>query len=390
MARLVVAVAAAAMVLGGCTAASEFEGGMLALVDESGDVAIITETGEAVAQVTDLSGAAVAFQPVWSGADHVVFVERAGVVGDLVVAASSGEEQRRASFATAPFYAFPRPGTDGEGEILLLRNSLGGDGLAAELVLSDASVTNVGGGAPFYVTWTKEGSLVGHVGTDVLGELYPEVRRHDAMPGAFGPPAAWGDAVVYIRAAGSSSYLSVLRGEQSEDVASVSGPANLVVGGDRVALRPVATEPTVGGIEVRAQRLPSIPANTLVVVGLEDGTATTVAAGDIVSFFWDPTATRLLYLEIVDAAVGEVAWHVWEGGTTTDFATFTVDPEWWIGFTPFFDQYAQSMTLWAPDGSAFAYPARDGEDSAVWVQWLDAEAPVRVASGSWVAWGPAG
>lgn len=389
MARLVLAVAAAALVLGGCAAASDGERGLLALVDASGDVAIVTEAGDPFAQITDLPGAAVAFQPIWSGADHVVFVERTGEVGDLVVASSTGEENLRASFATAPFYAFPRPGTGGEGEILSLRNSIGGDGLAAELVHPDASITSVGDGAPFYVTWTEEGSLVGHVGTDVLGELYPQVRQHDAMPGAFGPPAAWGDAVVYIRSAGSSSYLSVLRGEQIDDVASVSGPASFVVGGDRVAIRPVATETPPGGIEVRAQRLPSIPDGTLMVVGLEDGTATTVDTGVIAAFFWDPSASRLLYLEIVDVAAGEVAWHVWEDGATTDFATFALDPEWWISFIPFFDQYAQSMTPWAPDGSAFAYPGRDGDEPAVWVQRLDADTPTRIASGSWVAWGPA-
>lgn len=389
MARLVLAVAAAAIALGGCSAASGTEGGLLALVDAAGNVAVITETGEPVAQITELPEATVAFQPVWSGTEHLVFVERTGPIGDLVVATPSGEEQRRASFATAPFFAYPRPGSGGEGEILSLRNSLEGDGLAAELVHADASVTSVGGGAPFYVTWTDDGSLVGHVGSDVLGELYPQAGNHDAMPGAFGPPAAWRDAVVYIRSAGSSSYLSVLRGEQIEDVALVSGPANFVVGGDRVAIRPVATEAPAGGIEVRAQRLPSIAANTLAVVGLDDGTATTVATGTVATFFWDPTGSRLLYLEIVDLAAGEVAWRVWEDGVTTEFAGFGLDPEWWITFAPFFDQYAQSMTLWAPDGSAFAYPGADGGEPAIWVQRLDADAPVRVASGSWVAWGPA-
>lgn len=387
MARPVLAAVAAAMVLAGCTADSEAQGGLLALVDASGDVAVITESGEPVAQVTTLPDAAVAFQPVWSGSGHLVFIERTGVSGDLVVASPSGEEQRRASFATAPFYAFPRPGTGGEGEILSLRNSLEG-GLAAEIVHPDASITSVGGGAPYYVTWTDDGSLVGHVGNEVLGEVYPNVRQPAASPGPFGAPAAWRDSIVYVRSAGASSYVSVLSGEQIRDLSTVSGPAHLVVGGDRVAVRPVPTETPAGGIEVLAQRLPGVPANTLTVLGLEDGTATTVAVGDIAAFFWDPSATRLLYLEIVDAPAGELAWHVWEDGATSDFATFTLDPEWWISFAQFFDQYAQSMTLWSPDGSAFAYPGRDGEDPAVWVQRLDADEPVRVGSGSWVSWGP--
>ena len=53
---------------------------------------------------------------------------------------------------------------------------------------------------------------------------------------------------------------------------------------------------------------------------------------------------------------------------------------------PFFDQYAQSMTLWSPDGSAFAFPGVvDGEDG-IWVQELAGADPRRIAGGSWVAW----
>jgi Tol biopolymer transport system component len=53
---------------------------------------------------------------------------------------------------------------------------------------------------------------------------------------------------------------------------------------------------------------------------------------------------------------------------------------------PFFDQYAQSMTLWSPDGTAFAFPAAVNGEAGIWRQDLSGGDPIRVAGGSWVAW----
>jgi len=86
----------------------------------------------------------------------------------------------------------------------------------------------------------------------------------------------------------------------------------------------------------------------------------------------------------------DLAWRVWEDGAVSEYASFTPDPQWFARFVPFFDQYAQSMTLWSPEGDAFAFPGAIGGETGVWVQYLDQEVPVRVSSGSWVAWGPAG
>jgi Tol biopolymer transport system component len=53
---------------------------------------------------------------------------------------------------------------------------------------------------------------------------------------------------------------------------------------------------------------------------------------------------------------------------------------------PFFDQYAQSMTLWSPDGEAFAYPAMTGGIPGIWIQDIDGTDPIRLTDGSWVSW----
>ena len=61
-----------------------------------------------------------------------------------------------------------------------------------------------------------------------------------------------------------------------------------------------------------------------------------------------------------------------------------------LEYLRFFDQYAQSMTLWAPDSSAFTYAgvSESGEDG-IWVQSLaEGAAAVRVAPGVMATWSP--
>jgi TolB protein len=53
---------------------------------------------------------------------------------------------------------------------------------------------------------------------------------------------------------------------------------------------------------------------------------------------------------------------------------------------PFFPQYAQSVSFWAPDSSAFAYAGAVGDEPGIWIQDLEGDAPTKVSDGTWVAW----
>jgi TolB protein len=58
-------------------------------------------------------------------------------------------------------------------------------------------------------------------------------------------------------------------------------------------------------------------------------------------------------------------------------------------YLPFFAQYTQSVTGWAPDSTAFAFAGGIDGVRGVWVQLLDeAVRPHRVALGDFVTWGP--
>jgi len=377
------------MVAAACQGQTERDGSLLAVVDDAGDLVLFAGDGELVRQVTELNGQAAVFQPIWSGPESVVYVEQHTFSGDLVVTDTESNELRRVEFITAPFYVYPDPDGGDGADIVTLRNHVEG-GLAAEVIHEDRTVTALEGSFPYYFTWTADQRVVAHSGAVSLGEAYPDRLLLADSVGTFAAPGSRGNEIIFVRSTGSTSLLTVLSDGELRDLASVRGPANLVVGADRVAVRSLRTDPGGGSVEARAQTIQAIPPDALAVVGLDDAEVEIVATGGVLGFFWDPFGARLLYLVVEDADQGQLRWRVWDDGASNDYGSFGPDPSWFTSFAPFFDQYAQSMTLWAPDGTAFAYPGTVDGESGIWVQRLGEAEPQRISSGSWVAWGPGG
>ena len=124
----------------------------------------------------------------------------------------------------------------------------------------------------------------------------------------------------------------------------------------------------------------------------ETGAVERVATGLVPAFFWSPDGTRLLHL-VLETAPGSVwfRWGVWDGESSFTTARFFPSEVFVRDYLQFFEQYAQSMTPWAPDGSAFTY-AGTGESGAsgVWIQPARAGIePVLVTDGVFAAWSPA-
>jgi Tol biopolymer transport system component len=130
----------------------------------------------------------------------------------------------------------------------------------------------------------------------------------------------------------------------------------------------------------------------LSVIDVATGETVEITGSAIASFFWSPDGERLLYLD-PESRDGEQLWFrwgVWDG--TSSFLTPRFVPSELIavGYLQFFEQYAQSMSLWSPDSSAFAYPGmnEDGEEG-IWIQSARPDrAAVLVADGDFVAWSP--
>jgi len=81
-----------------------------------------------------------------------------------------------------------------------------------------------------------------------------------------------------------------------------------------------------------------------------------------------------------EQGIRPTVWAV--DGTTTDYAEFLPSVVLVRDMFPFFPQYAQSMSYWSPDSTAFVYAADDG----IRVQELNRATPSRISDGSWVAW----
>ena len=81
---------------------------------------------------------------------------------------------------------------------------------------------------------------------------------------------------------------------------------------------------------------------------------------------------------------------MWERGEATPLGpAFEPSPTFLRDYVPFYGQYAQTMTLWAPDGRSFGFAGSIGERAGIWVQELGATQPTLVLDGgSVVAWSP--
>ena len=88
------------------------------------------------------------------------------------------------------------------------------------------------------------------------------------------------------------------------------------------------------------------------------------------AFFWSPDGTKLLSLrpEVEERLL--FRWNVWEDGSSFSTDRFVPSLELSRDYFQFFEQHAQSMTLWSPDGSAFVYAGQQAEsgESGVWIQ----------------------
>jgi Tol biopolymer transport system component len=252
-------------------------------------------------------------------------------------------------------------------------------------VAGRSSGTPLDNGQPFYISWAPAGDqLLVHVGEDRLerlgldGSLITVADR----PGTFSVPVWTADGRTFVYASiDAGDQRLVARGAEAKrerTIVPYDGLISFVVSpdGERVAFQ-----------VVQEQRV--LP---LTVIDVGTGETVEITDAAIAAFFWSPHGERLLYLDPdpVDEQFW-FRWGVWDG--TSSFLTPRFVPSMLIAgaYLRFFEQYAQSMSLWSPDGSAFAYPGmnEDGEEG-IWIQSARPDrAPVLVADGDFVAWSPA-
>ena len=258
-----------------------------------------------------------------------------------------------------------------------------------ELGLVDVETSTsapIDAGSPFYFSWAPSGKqLLVHVGTDRLDRLAIDgmQRSLSEPPGTFTAPVwtADGRTLFYVSGTGDRQQLVAddLRAGRRQVLARFNGAITFVVSPDG---RRVAYQVIRGGSDV------VVP---LSVIDRKTGDVDRVATEYSPAFFWSPAGNKLLSMvpEITDQRV-VFRWSVWENGSSFTTGRFVPTLELSRDYLQFFEQYAQSMNLWSPDGTAFVYAGQNETGPpGIWIQPATPDAePVYVADGVVAFWSP--
>ena len=363
--------------------------GRLAVLDGIGNLVTMNpDASDEVVLAEIEAGSSQVRQPTWSPDGrrvawvHVEVTDAGAPSAVIVTAGGDGTEPSEARTAVVPFYLSWDPTSS---RIAYLGSPSQNDiELGILEVAGRSSGTPLDSGQPFYLSWAPRGDqLLVHVGEDRLERLGLDGKQTTVAerPGTFSAPVwtAHGRTFVYSAVDAGDQRLVVrgVRAENERTLVRYEGLIAFVVSpdGERIAFQ-VVQEQSV---------LP------LTVIDVGNGESVEITDAAIASFFWSPDGESLLYLD-PDPVEGRFwfRWGVWDG--TSSFLTPRFVPSTLIAgaYLQFFEQYAQSMSLWSPDGSAFAYPGmNEAGETGIWIQSARPDrAPVLVADGDFVAWSP--
>jgi TolB protein len=258
-------------------------------------------------------------------------------------------------------------------------------------------------GQPLYWSWAPDGkTLAVHVGgagspapdTWVgllhVGQGDAREERFADAPGEFRAPA-WspsGTKLAYASLGGGASLLTVrdLAGQTTRIASAATSDVafNWSPSGDWLAF--AAGDPGRPGLY-----------QGLDVVHPDGSARHRLSQDALVAFYWSPDATRLAVVG-VDTGARALTWTVLsvDGKTKLPLSAFVPSSD--FGFQlPFFDQYAQSTSVWSADSKRLVYGADSGADRSNGsgqgerVVVLDADgltSAVAVANGGLAVWSP--
>jgi TolB protein len=345
-------------------------------------------------------------QPAWSPlGDRVAWVEAVDtgneVTSSLHVSRPDGSGAVQVATTAPPFYISWSP--DGSRLAYLANGSQGIDLNLFDPGSLSHPIQMLDQGSPLYFSWSPDGQhVLAHVGSDRLSLIMLDGAKTDlaSRPADFAAPL-WGPdraSLVYGTVTGGKQRLVVadLNGTAQRELAGFDGHLTF-------ELRPDGQQ--VAYVDTVLQ-VPTAAFGPLYVAGAAGSAVQLISEGPVLAFFWSPDGRYLLYLTLDQTDVPSGArqasfhlqqdqplwmrWHVWDRWRSIGFERFVPSQTMLEEYLAFFDQYARSMTLWAPDSSDFTYAGtgEDGQDG-IWVQNVKEGTPaVRVAPGVMASWSP--
>ncbi len=313
----------------------------------------------------------------------------------------------------------------GPAEILVLTPGPNGFGLwHVDLDDDEPEARQLESGAPLFTDMGPDGRLVAHIGNET--RVLALTRAGDGLPttdsqlidrsGAPYQTPSWhpdGGSIFYARTGvrdDDGPTYEVLRHHLADDEVEVLFTyrtfAMFAVDptGRRMAVSVFddrndqeAPAPSVPGQEVafsprQGSAVPVQDASSRAgvwLVELEDAAAERLGTTPLTSPTWDPGGRWILGR---DRLTGQGSWRA----ISIDDPSATIEsPEHFLApgslagyYLQFWDQFARTQTVWAPDSSGFAFPAIIGGRSVMWLQDLDGGTPGRLGQGGVAFWGP--
>ena len=332
-------------------------------------------------------------QPVWSpDAPTIAFartdISTAGARGALVTIGYDGTARSEVPLAFPPFYISWSPTG---AQIAYLSNWQGLEGPSMALRIFDVasnSAATLAEGSPYYFSWSPAGdALLAHIGSNrmELQQLSGTRTTLTQTPADFGAPQwlADGSRLAYAvgDAAGQALVVTDLAGLPLQQITDFDDRIGFTLspGGERVAF--VLTPADA----------PSNTYGPLYVAELDTLRTIALPAPSVLATFWSPDGSNLAYLARDTAKPGRtwLRWHVWDGMTTTQYERFAPSTTFVQSYLAFADQYAQTLRVWSPDGTAITYAGvSEAGESGVFVQELGAAQAKRVVDGVLSTWSP--
>jgi TolB protein len=334
-------------------------------------------------------------QPTWSpDGSKVAWTERrADGETYLLVADSDGDDVIEWPSPLLAVYIAWSP----YGEHLALTGSQGEGDLLLAIAGLDGDIQVIDQGAPVYFDWAPDGTEVLARISGRFEYLAIDGSRRETVPvtGEFrlGAHVAGSLLLGTGRDVGEALALANRQGEIERELLRYAIPMAFVADetGSRVAVMSRGSPESQALSLLDETDLPIIDAEQLVVVATSDGHLEEVSQASNIAWFWSPDGRELLYstVQAVDG-IERLQWHTWDGDETKSYRPFSPTGIFARDYIAYFDQFALSISLWAPDSSAFAYAGGNSlEDAGIWVQKVEGGDPVRVSSGEVVLWSPA-